>query len=296
MDDATEKAFFFENEGKRLFGVLHTPPRSGTGRAIVFCDPYGEEKQIVHRILVTLARRLYDSGVCVLRFDYRGYGDSEGEFEEADVSSQLSDIARAVTLLMDQQGVRHVGLLGVRLGGTLAALAAAGDRRIEFLALCAPVLRPKEYFDGLVRRAILAELMSKGRRVSREAMMAQLNSDGFMELDGHRLSQRAYGQFSAVDLAEPARQIQGDVFMVAMTGDHDGVDGYVEALSAVCSAWGSRCELKILQEAPFWDPVSFERWAFPRTFSRELVAWLRSRGIAPGLEAQIHGEAGQLQE
>ena len=272
-----EEAFFFENEGKKLFGVLHIPREPGRRQGIIFCDPYGEEKQIVHRIFVTFARKLCNEGFYVLRFDYRGYGDSEGEFEDAVPMSQLSDIDRAVNLMVEERGITRLGLLGVRLGGTLAALAAATEPRIEFLILCAPILRPKEYFGGLIRREFLSGLTSKGRRNTREYLMARLDAEGLIGIDGHYLSKREYSEFSAVDLGGLSWRFKGDIFIAAITRDPQKLDRDTECLSATCRGWGDGCEFKILQEETFWDPITFDRWTFPHTLYREMLAWLRGQ-------------------
>ena len=46
--------------------------------AFVFCHPLTEEKLWTHRVFVTFARELAAAGHTVLRFDYRGNGDSDG--------------------------------------------------------------------------------------------------------------------------------------------------------------------------------------------------------------------------
>ena len=94
-DKPHEEAFFFENQGERLFGILHTPADPSKGDGIVFCDPYGEEKHFARRVLANFARRVCAEGFHVLRFDYRGNGDSQGELEAVTPASQLSDIKRA---------------------------------------------------------------------------------------------------------------------------------------------------------------------------------------------------------
>jgi pimeloyl-ACP methyl ester carboxylesterase len=62
----------------------------------------------------------------VLRFDFRGCGDSEGDEAVAGTDAWRDDIGTAVEELKRRAGAARVALAGLRLGGTLAAQAAAG--------------------------------------------------------------------------------------------------------------------------------------------------------------------------
>lgn len=74
-----EVPFTFDCEGDRLVGVLHKPDRPArVGLLILVGGPQyriGACRQYVH-----LARYAASQGVAVLRFDYRGIGDSEGVY------------------------------------------------------------------------------------------------------------------------------------------------------------------------------------------------------------------------
>ena len=132
-----EEPLFFPSEGYRLFGVLHSPvdgKRENTKVGLVFCDPFAEEKLWAHRIYVNMARYLAENGIWALRFDCMGHGDSEGEFEESTVETRLRDIRNAVRFLKEQSGVDRIGLLGLRFGGTLAAIAAVSWMRMSALS------------------------------------------------------------------------------------------------------------------------------------------------------------------
>lgn len=72
-----------------------------------------------------MANHLAENGFNVLRFDYRGTGDSEGRFEDMRLDDWLEDIRDASAALVSHAGVSDVVLMGVRLGATLALRAAA---------------------------------------------------------------------------------------------------------------------------------------------------------------------------
>lgn len=70
-----------------------------------------------------IAKSLSLMGIAVLRFDFTGLGQSEGEFAEAGFSSDVSDIISAATFL-EQEYQAPVLAIGHSLGGTAVLMAA----------------------------------------------------------------------------------------------------------------------------------------------------------------------------
>lgn len=76
----TETALAFDCAGDTLVGVLH-PAAAAARRGVVFVVGGGPQCRVGgHRQLTLWARRLAAEGFPSLRFDYRGMGDSHGEF------------------------------------------------------------------------------------------------------------------------------------------------------------------------------------------------------------------------
>jgi pimeloyl-ACP methyl ester carboxylesterase len=150
------ETFFFGRPAAPLFGVYH-PPLSAADRdlGIVLCAPLGREYTKTHRAFRQLALRLSEAGFHVLRFDYSGCGDSAGEPVQADLARWAEDVGHAADELVDRAGVARVGLVGLRLGGTLALLAAVRRRDVEAVVLWEPVLEGRLY---------LAELMASNTK------------------------------------------------------------------------------------------------------------------------------------
>src|SRR6185369_16185836 len=86
----------FGASARRLFG-LYQPPSAGTGNAqcVVLCNPFGQEAIRSHRLLRVLGDRLARAGFAVLRFDYSGTGDSDGDDSEADLGRWVEDVLSA---------------------------------------------------------------------------------------------------------------------------------------------------------------------------------------------------------
>jgi pimeloyl-ACP methyl ester carboxylesterase len=142
---------YFGSGQRRLFG-MYTPAQAqgARSRAVVLCPPWGEEYLRAHRSMRQLASMLAASGVHVLRFDYFGTGDSAGDLQEADIPGWQEDIGTAIEELKDTTGATKVGLVGMRLGGTLAAtVAAKRPRDVDALGLWYPVASGEAYVGEL---------------------------------------------------------------------------------------------------------------------------------------------------
>jgi exosortase A-associated hydrolase 1 len=136
-----ESALIFNCGAARLLGILSCGPmNSDLGVLIVVGGP--QYRVGAHRQFVALARSLAEAGFPVLRFDYRGMGDSEGDlrnFEDA-----AADIAAAIDVLQKAvPGVRRVALWGLCDGASAALLYlhAQRDARVSGLALLNPWVR-----------------------------------------------------------------------------------------------------------------------------------------------------------
>jgi putative redox protein len=81
---------------------------------------------------VRLCRALTDHGIGVLRFDFTGLGDSEGEFADHSFSSSVDDLVAAADWLREHHRAPRL-LVGHSLGG--AAVLAAAHRIPESVAV-----------------------------------------------------------------------------------------------------------------------------------------------------------------
>ncbi|WP_322068599.1 alpha/beta hydrolase [Paraburkholderia bannensis] len=133
------------------FGWLH-PADGRTG--VVLCNPFGYDALCTHRGWRKLAERLAAAGLPTLRFDYPGTGDAAGmEDDPGRVEAWLDSIGAAVRHLRAWTGVTRVALVGLRLGATLAAVAAqrigASGEGIDDLVLLAPPVTGRRYIREL---------------------------------------------------------------------------------------------------------------------------------------------------
>lgn len=117
-----ERLEFSNERGERLAGLLELPDRPPRAYALfAHCFTCGKDSAAAARI----SRGLTARGVGVLRFDFTGLGDSEGEFANTNFSSNVQDLLAAAGSLRDR-GAAPSLLIGHSLGGT-AVLYAATD-------------------------------------------------------------------------------------------------------------------------------------------------------------------------
>lgn len=121
-----------------LLGMYHGVAGHAT-TGMLLCPPLGQALLRTHRIYRQLATALAARGICALRFDYRGSGDSAGDTLELDWQHCLADIRSAAAELRVRSGCATVIGFGAQLGGSLA-LAAAPAAGFGQLILWDPVL------------------------------------------------------------------------------------------------------------------------------------------------------------
>jgi pimeloyl-ACP methyl ester carboxylesterase len=160
----------FGNSAQPLFGVLHPAVGRPSDVGVVLLQPGIQEYERAHWVFRTLATALAARGRHVLRFDYRGTGDSAGEPGDATMEGCVEDARLACEELREVPGVRRVSLVGMRLGAAIAAMACArgGGKAdgsfAEHLVLWEPVVRGAKYlkeleaFDSLMRLRMLMSL------------------------------------------------------------------------------------------------------------------------------------------
>jgi len=138
----TEHVFFY-SEGCRL-SALWRPPDSDPARgrlpAIVQGPGWLGLKDA--KLYVRYHEALTAAGFGVLVFDYRGFGDSEGDRARLSPTDQLRDLINAVTYLATRDDVDPdaIGAFGSGgTGGGNAVLLAACDPRIRAVVSQVPV-------------------------------------------------------------------------------------------------------------------------------------------------------------
>lgn len=112
---------FQSRNGLTLKGTLELPPGGIWRATAIFAHCFTCGSQV--RAARTITSALAGTGFAVLRFDFTGLGESEGEFADTNFSSNLDDLEDAAAWLAEHYAAPQL-LLGHSLGGS-ATLAVA---------------------------------------------------------------------------------------------------------------------------------------------------------------------------
>lgn len=160
-----ETPVVFDCKGQQIVGMLHLPDGRAKVPGALLLHGFTGHKAEIHRMFVKLARKLAAHGIGSLRFDFRGCGDSAGEFEEMTLRTKLCDAGVALKFLARQKRVntKRIAVIGLSLGGAVAAhLAGREKSQIKSLVLISPVAEGAGILDEFATPEAVASLAQTG--------------------------------------------------------------------------------------------------------------------------------------
>lgn len=124
----------FKNKGQEIFGILHTPKTEKKVPLVVLCHGWGGNHMGTWNAFFAKAgQELTKQDFAVLRFDFRGSGNSTGQFENQTITSMLSDLKAVIDQTVKQQGIdkNRIALVGHSQGAYVALFHAIKDKRVK---------------------------------------------------------------------------------------------------------------------------------------------------------------------
>lgn len=249
-----ETPFFFRNRSYGLFGILHEPTgRRRRKEGFVFCAPFAEEKLWAHRVMLNFARELADEGYAVLRFDYMGNGDSDGKFEESTLETMLSDTQCAIRTLREKViEVDSVNLLGLRLGGAIAAIYASRNKNVSHLILWDPIINGAAYMREMLRINLSTQAaVYKKILHNTDALIAMMKDGKTVNVDGYEVAWPLYEQVAEIDLLSRDNNIPCRALIVQISRK----DGSVSPAFGKMKEKYLSAEIAVAVEEPFWKEI-----------------------------------------
>jgi pimeloyl-ACP methyl ester carboxylesterase len=157
---------------------------------------FGLEDECSHRARRVWARTLCEAGFPTVRIDLPGTEDSAGPTLAGDrTRSWLEAVSATSRWLRDAAAVDRLAVLGVGLGGLLAAQAASNEAAIDEMILWAVPSRGRAYVREL---RMLAAVVLKPTDPAAKLQRA----DGASSFGGHLVSAETVATLNALDLTE----------------------------------------------------------------------------------------------
>jgi dienelactone hydrolase len=244
---------FPNRSGKTLRGMLHRPSKAGTHGlpAVVIFHGFTGSRMEAHWIFVKCSRALAHVGIASLRFDFYGSGESDGDFREVTLRGELADGRAAVEFLRRQKGIdpQRVGLLGLSLGGAVAAaLASSVEARAAVL------------WSALAHTARLREIVAASSKPIP-------NQPDVVEFEAHELALRFLDDVLKVEPIRHLKRFKGPTLIV-----HPEKDEHIPVAHARAFFRASGAAAKELVIIPGADHV-FKSVLWERAVIARTVQW-----------------------
>lgn len=128
-----------------LAGWIHRVADEPVRGGVVICPPIGREGIIAYQTIRLLADRVALAGLVALRFDYCGTGDSGDDAEGLAGADAWRASIQACVSLLRRAGCESVALAGLRMGATLATMAASDCGPLSSLVVWDPVVSGRAF-------------------------------------------------------------------------------------------------------------------------------------------------------
>lgn len=197
----TERAGYFEVSGAHLYTVLHEV-HDPVAR-LLLVGPFASERHNTYIPLVRWARYLAARNIEVLRYDYRGIGESTGVLNEMTLEDWSEDVRLLSTWLVARSPAAPLVIHGLALGAVLAGRAfdvGAGDA----LLLWSPPANANQALRSTLMRWVGLEQIFKfgNDRRSTADYIRELEQGTPLEVEGYQWSTKLWQESFAFNLPQ----------------------------------------------------------------------------------------------
>jgi hypothetical protein len=182
-----ERAGYFSVSGAHLYTVLHEVEHPVA--RVLLVGPFASERHNSYLPWVRWARYLAAADIEVLRYDYRGIGESTGAFEQLSFADWQQDVCQLAAWLQDRSPHVPMVLHGLGLGAVLAG-KAFDDGTGQGLLMWSPFPDANKALRSTLLRWVGLEQIFKfvDDRQSASDYIRELEQGAALEVDGYRWS------------------------------------------------------------------------------------------------------------
>lgn len=181
----TQKVSFLNSRNFTLSGMIEFPLHQKPVAYALFAHVFTGNKSLSATRNITKA--LTTNGVAVLRFDFTGLGQSDGDFADTNFSTNVDDMMSAAQYLTDHYEAPSL-VVGHSLGGAAAIVSASQLDSVEAVATIGTPSEPKHVMHLL--SGSIDEIMNEGKaRVSIGGKEFTIKKHFLEDLQNYDLSQ-----------------------------------------------------------------------------------------------------------
>lgn len=141
---------FIDGPAGRLEALLEEPAEQESRGGAVICHPHPQQGgSLQNKVAHTLARAFQRRGMRSLRFNFRGVGDSDGEFDDA--RGETDDAEAALGFLQSNWPGDPVWLAGFSFGAAVAIRLASRETVAGLVSVAPAVYRFADNVETLPR-------------------------------------------------------------------------------------------------------------------------------------------------
>jgi pimeloyl-ACP methyl ester carboxylesterase len=196
-----------------LTASLHFPPgkdrfqKKDGKELIVMLHGFSGSRYEANGLFEKSAGHFAYNGYYVLRFDFRGCGDSHGSMMDVYPSAQMEDAFWAIeyaVALMELKGLKALHLIGFSFGGVVASLCAPANPGM---------------FDSLTLWEAPYNLGRELKRNFEPIDYEQLWERGYMPLGDTALNAQLFRELDEIDVGASMKGYPGPILLVSGTAD-----------------------------------------------------------------------------
>ncbi|NPA90160.1 MAG: alpha/beta fold hydrolase [Chloroflexi bacterium] len=255
-----EQFQWLQNKGQRIASMLHLPDEQKPHPGILMLHGFTGHRMESHLLFVKAARTFARAGYTVLRFDFRGSGESEGRFQDMTIPEEIDDALHVFNWFAAHPTVdpERLTVLGLSMGGCIAAHVAGMDDRVKALILWAPVADPDSLTTHIAETTPLDPPLGP-------------QPDGTIDLGGYLVGPEFLETLPDIKPLQVVKNYTGPALIVHGTKDPSVPPSHAEMYKEVL---GDRAELVWVEGADH----TFSAHVWEQFVFRTTLEWLKKHG------------------
>lgn len=185
-----------------LRGMIHRPEKINSKVPMVIMFHGFTGNRIEGRIFVDISKKLEQSGIASARFDFACSGESDGNFEDMCLKSEIADGETILDFVkgLDFIDENKIGLLGYSLGGLVASLLAPQRQDdIKAMCLCSPGF---SLYDDIVDKKALTDIS-----------LDNIDKDGYVDVRGNKVGKGFVDDIKKLNISENISKYKNHVLI-----------------------------------------------------------------------------------